>query len=206
VQISLLNDAGSLEFGVDASPEVFGRAYNEALVHQLVVAYQANARGGNRKQKDREEVRHTTKKPWRQKGTGRARAGMSSSPLWRGGGRIFPNSPDENFSQKLNRKMFRAGMCSIYSALVREGRLNLVADFSMAAPKTKLLADKFKSMGVSSVLLIVDQVDESLFLAARNLPHVSVVESPHADPVSLVRYEKVLVTRAAIARIEEMLK
>ncbi|CAG2153889.1 50S ribosomal protein L4 [Cupriavidus plantarum] len=206
MELKLLQDNGQIGAGVTASPEVFGRDYNEALVHQIVVAYQANARSGNRKQKDREEVKHTTKKPWRQKGTGRARAGMSSSPLWRGGGRIFPNSPEENFSQKVNKKMFRAGMRSIYSQLAREGRINVVDGFTVDAPKTKLLADKFKAMGLDSVLIITDSLDENLYLASRNLPHVAVVEPRQADPLSLVHYKKVLVTKAAVAQIEELLK
>ncbi|SOY52304.1 50S ribosomal protein L4 [Cupriavidus taiwanensis] len=206
MELKLLQDNGQVGAGVAASPEVFGRDYNEALVHQIVVAYQANARSGNRKQKDREEVKHTTKKPWRQKGTGRARAGMSSSPLWRGGGRIFPNSPEENFSQKVNKKMFRAGMRSIYSQLAREGRINVVDGFTVDAPKTKLLAEKFKAMGLDSVLIITDSLDENLYLASRNLPHVAVVEPRQADPLSLVHYKKVLVTKAAVAQIEELLK
>jgi large subunit ribosomal protein L4 len=206
MELKLLQDNGQLGAGVAASPEVFGRDYNEALVHQVVVAYQANARSGNRKQKDREEVKHTTKKPWRQKGTGRARAGMSSSPLWRGGGRIFPNSPEENFSQKVNKKMYRAGMRSIYSQLAREGRINVVDSLSVDAPKTKLLADKFRAMGLDSVLVITDNLDENLCLASRNLAHVLVVEPRHADPLSLVHYKKVLVTKAAVAQIEELLK
>ncbi|AJW43386.1 MULTISPECIES: 50S ribosomal protein L4 [Ralstonia] len=206
MELKLLQDNGQLGAGVAASPEVFGRDYNEALVHQIVVAYQANARSGNRKQKDREEVKHTTKKPWRQKGTGRARAGMSSSPLWRGGGRIFPNSPEENFSQKVNKKMYRAGMRSIYSQLAREGRINVVDSLSVEAPKTKLLADKFRAMGLDSVLVITDNLDENLFLASRNLAHVLVVEPRHADPLSLVHYKKVLVTKGAVAQIEELLK
>ncbi|MGS0624895.1 50S ribosomal protein L4 [Ralstonia sp. VS2407] len=206
MELKLLQDNGQLGASVAASPEVFGRDYNEALVHQVVVAYQANARSGNRKQKDREEVKHTTKKPWRQKGTGRARAGMSSSPLWRGGGRIFPNSPEENFSQKVNKKMYRAGMRSIYSQLAREGRINVVDSLSVDAPKTKLLADKFRAMGLDSVLVITDNLDENLFLASRNLAHVLVVEPRHADPLSLVHYKKVLVTKAAVAQIEELLK
>ncbi|AZG13154.1 50S ribosomal protein L4 [Cupriavidus pauculus] len=206
MELKLLQDNGQIGAGVAASPEVFGRDYNEALVHQIVVAYQANARSGNRKQKDREEVKHTTKKPWRQKGTGRARAGMSSSPLWRGGGRIFPNTPEENFSQKVNKKMFRAGMRSIYSQLAREGRINVVDGFAVDAPKTKLLADKFKAMGLDSVLIITDSLDENLYLASRNLPNVAVVEPRHADPLSLVHYKKVIVTKAAVAQIEELLK
>ena len=204
MELKLLQDNGQLGAGVAASPEVFGRDYNEALVHQVVVAYQANARSGNRKQKDREEVKHTTKKPWRQKGTGRARAGMSSSPLWRGGGRIFPNSPEENFSQKVNKKMYRAGMASIFSQLAREGRLAVVDSIAVEAPKTKLLAAKFKAMGLDSVLVIADEVDENLFLASRNLANVMVVEPRYADPLSLVFYKKVLVTKGAIEQLKEM--
>lgn len=206
MELKLLEANGKLGAGVSASPEVFEREYNEALVHQVVVAYQANARSGNRAQKDREQVKHTTKKPWRQKGTGRARAGMSSSPLWRGGGRIFPNSPEENFSHKVNKKMYRAGMRSILSQLAREGRLNVVDEFKIDAPKTKVLAEKVKAMGLESVLIILDKVDENLFLASRNLHKVAVIEPKHADPLSLVHFQKVLVGKSAIAQIEEMLK
>lgn len=205
MELKLLNDQGQASSNVAASDTIFGRDYNEALIHQMVVAYQANARGGNRKQKDREEVSHTTKKPWRQKGTGRARAGMSSSPLWRGGGRIFPNSPDENFSHKLNKKMYRAGLCSIFSQLAREGRLSVIEGLSVDAPKTKLLAQKLKDMGLESVLVITDNLDENMLLASRNLPNVLVIEPRHADPVSLVFYKKVLITRPALGKIEEML-
>jgi large subunit ribosomal protein L4 len=206
MELKLLQADGKLGAGVTASPEVFEREYNEALVHQIVVAYQANARSGNRAQKDREQVKHTKKKPWRQKGTGRARAGMSSSPLWSGGGRIFPNSPEENFSQKVNRKMYRAGMRSILSQLAREGRLNIVESFSVDAPKTKLLAEKVKAMGLESVLIIADKVDENLYLASRNLHKVGVVEVQHADPLSLIHFQKVLILKSAVAQIEEMLK
>jgi large subunit ribosomal protein L4 len=205
MELKLLNDQGQAASNVAAPDTIFGRDYNEALIHQVVVAYQANARGGNRKQKDREEVRHSTKKPWRQKGTGRARAGMSSSPLWRGGGRIFPNSPEENFSHKVNKKMYRAGICSILSQLAREDRLSIIEDLSVDAPKTKLLAQKLKGMGLDSVLVITDNLDENLLLASRNLPHVLVCEPRHADPVSLVHYKKILITKAALAKIEEML-
>lgn len=204
MELKLLQDNGQLGAGVAASPEVFGRDYNEALVHQVVVAYQANARSGNRKQKDREEVKHTTKKPWRQKGTGRARAGMSSSPLWRGGGRIFPNSPEENFSQKVNKKMYRAGMAAILSQLARDGRLAVVDSLSVDAPKTKLLAAKFKAMGLASVMVIADQIDDNLALASRNLANVLVVEPRYADPLSLVFYKKILVTKGAIEQLKEM--
>jgi large subunit ribosomal protein L4 len=205
MELKLLNAQGQEGAGVNASDVVFGRDYNEALIHQVVVAYQANARSGNRAQKDREQVKHSTKKPWRQKGTGRARAGMTSSPLWRGGGRIFPNSPEENFSHKINKKMFRAGVCSILSQLAREGRLLVVEDITLEAPKTKLLAEKFKAMGLESVLIITDVVDENLYLASRNLPHVAVVEPRYADPLSLIYFKKVLVTKAAVAQIEELL-
>ncbi|CAH2790332.1 MAG: LSU ribosomal protein L4p (L1e) [uncultured Caballeronia sp.] len=205
MELKLLNVNGQEGAGVNASDVVFGRDYNEVLIHQIVVAYQANARSGNRAQKDREQVKHTTKKPWRQKGTGRARAGMSSSPLWRGGGRIFPNSPEENFSHKVNKKMHRAGLCSIFSQLAREGRIAVVEDLALEAPKTKLLADKFKAMGLDSVLVITDTVDENLYLASRNLAHVAVVEPRYADPLSLIYFKKVLITKAAVAQIEELL-
>ena len=204
MELKLLNEQGQAGSNVAAADTVFGRDYNEALIHQIVVAYAANARSGNRKQKDREEVHHTTKKPWRQKGTGRARAGMSSSPLWRGGGRIFPNSPDENFTHKVNKKMYRAGICSILSQLAREERLVVVEGISIDAPKTKLLSQKLAGMGLESVMIITDTTDENLMLASRNLPHVLVVEPRHADPMSLVFYKKVLVTKAALAKLEEM--
>jgi len=205
MELKLLNAQGQVASNVAAADTVFGREYNEALIHQIVVAYAANARSGNRKQKDREEVHHTTKKPWRQKGTGRARAGMSSSPLWRGGGRIFPNTPDENFSHKVNKKMYRAGICSILSQLAREERLVVIEDLSIDAPKTKLLSQKLTGMGLDSVLIVTDTIQENLELASRNLPNVLVVEPRHADPMSLVFYKKVLVTKAALAQIEEML-
>jgi len=205
MELKLLNANGQEGAAVSASDVVFGRDYNEALIHQVVVAYQANARSGNRAQKDREQVKHTTKKPWRQKGTGRARAGMSSSPLWRGGGRIFPNSPEENFSHKVNKKMHRAGLCSIFSQLAREGRISVVDELTLEAPKTKLLAQKFKAMGLDSVLVITDTVDENLYLASRNLAHVAVVEPRYADPLSLIYFKKILITKAAVAQIEELL-
>ncbi len=204
MQLELLNEQGQASGKVDASDAVFARDYNEALVHQVVVAFQANARQGTRAQKDRGEVHHSTKKPFRQKGTGNARAGMTSSPLWRGGGRIFPNRPDENFTHKLNRKMYRAGMAAILSQLAREGRLAVVDSIKVEAPKTKLLGAKFKAMGLESVLVIADEVDDNLFLASRNLPNVLVVEPRHADPLSLVHFKKVLVTKAAVEQLKEM--
>ncbi|MEY2844299.1 MAG: hypothetical protein RI920_2336 [Pseudomonadota bacterium] len=203
-QLELLNEQGQVTSKVDAADSVFGREYNEALVHQVVVAYKANARQGTRAQKDRETVKHTTKKPWRQKGTGRARAGMSSSPLWRGGGRIFPNSPDENFTHKVNKKQYRAGLATIFSQLAREGRLAVIDSISIEAPKTKLLAAKLKALNLDHVLVISDLVDDNLALASRNLPNVLVVEPRYADPLSLVFYKKVLVTKGAIAKLQEM--
>jgi large subunit ribosomal protein L4 len=205
MELKLINDKGAA--GTVSAPDaIFARDYNESLVHQIVIAYQANARLATRKQKERGEIAKSTRKPWRQKGTGRARAGMASSPLWRGGGKIFAASPDENFSQKVNRKMFRAGMASILSQLARENRLAVVDEFKVEAPKTKLLASKVKSMGFDGLLVITDEVDENLELSSRNLDHVAVVAARHTDPVSLVRFPNVLLTRAAVAKLEEMLK
>ena len=207
MELKLLDAKGASSSNVTAPDTVFGRDYNEALIHQLVTAYQANARSGNRAQKGRSDIAKSTRKPWRQKGTGRARAGMASSPLWRGGGRIFPNLPDENFTHKINKKMYRAGVCSILSQLAREGRLSIVDSFVVDAQKTKLLADKLKGFGIGGVstLVITDTVDENMLLASRNLQGVLVVEPRHADPVSLVQYKNVILTRSAMAKIEEML-
>jgi large subunit ribosomal protein L4 len=205
MQLELLNEQGQAASKVDVPDTVFGRDYNEDLVHQVVVAYQANARQGTRAQKDREQVKHSTKKPFKQKGTGRARAGMTSSPLWRGGGRAFPNLPDENFTQKINKKMYRAGMASIFSQLAREGRLAVVDSLTVESPKTKALAARLKAMSLpASVMVIADEVDENLYLASRNLVNVLVVEPRYADPVSLVHYKKVLVTKAAMDKLKEM--
>jgi len=205
MELNVINDQGKPTAKLAASDAAFGREYNEALVHQVVTAYLANARLATRAQKDRGTVTHTTKKPWRQKGTGRARAGMTSSPLWRGGGRTFPNSPDENYSHKLNRKMYRAGLMSILSQLAREERLSVVDSFTIEAPKTKLLASKLKGMGMDDVLIITDSMDENLRLSSRNLPNVMVVDVSHADPVSLIRHSNVLITKGAVGKIEELL-
>ena len=206
MELKLIDQAGQSGANVAATDEVFGREYNEALIHQVVTAYMANGRRGTRAQKDRGEVKHSTKKPFKQKGTGRARAGMTSSPLWRGGGKIFPNRPDENFSHKLNKKMYRAGVCSILSQLAREGRLTVVDQLSIEAPKTKLLAQKIKSMGFEQVLIVTDAVDENLELSSRNLPNVNVVTASHADPISLIRHANVLLTKKAVAKFEELRK
>jgi len=205
MELQIIDDKGQPKSKLAASDALFGRAYNEALVHQLVTAYMANGRAGTRKQKDRGEINKTKKKPWRQKGTGRARAGKASSPLWRGGGKIFPNSPDENFTHKVNRKAYRAGISAILSQLAREGRLSVVETLSLDQPKTKGLADKLKGMGLQNVLIITDSVDENLFLSSRNLHNVLIVEPRNADPMSLLKFEHTLLTRAAVAKIEEML-
>jgi len=205
MELQVINEKGKPTAKVAASDATFAREYNEALVHQLVTAYLANARQGTRKQKSRGEINKSNKKPWKQKGTGRARAGRASSPLWRGGGKIFPNLPDENFTHKINRKMYRAGVSSILSQLAREDRLVVVEKFMLEAPKTKLLAAKLKSMGLEDVLIITDTVDENLRLSSRNLPNVEVVTVGHADPLSLMHHAKVLVTRDAVAKIEKML-
>ncbi|HNH17362.1 MAG TPA: 50S ribosomal protein L4 [Zoogloea sp.] len=204
MELKLLNEQGQPSATLQASDALFGREYNEALIHQVVVAYMANGRSGNRAQKTRAEVAHTTHKPWRQKGTGRARSGMGSSPIWRGGGRTFPNSPEENFSQKINRKMYRAGVASILSQLARDGRLSVIEGLTVEAPKTKLLAEKLKGMGLESVLVITDSFDENLYLSSRNLRNVLVLEVSETDPVSLVRFPNVLVTKGAVAKMEEM--
>ena len=207
MELKVIDGKGQVSASMSASDDLFGRDYNEALIHQVVIAYQANARSSNSKQKGRSEIAKSTRKPWAQKGTGRARAGMASSPLWRGGGKIFPNSPDENFAQKVNRKMYRAGLASIFSQLVRESRLTVVDNLTLEAPKTRLLAKKMVDMGFDSsrVLIIVNDIDDNLYLSSRNLPNVLVLEAHQADPVSLVRFPKVLVTLDAMRKIEEML-
>ena len=205
MELKVINEQGQASSTLQASDDLFGREYNEALVHQVVVAYQANARSGNRAQKGRSEIAKSTRKPWNQKGTGRARAGMASSPIWRGGGKIFPSSPEENFSHKVNRKMFRAGMAAILSRLASEGRLTVVDSLAVDAPKTKLFAQKIKGLGLGERLLVItDTLDENLYLASRNLPTVLVLEAQEADPVSLVRFPNVLVTKNAVAKFEEM--
>lgn len=206
MDLKLLSASGEKNETVSASDALFGREYNEALIHQVVVAYQANGRQGTRAQKGRADVNKSHKKPWAQKGTGRARAGQANSPLWRGGGKIFPSSPDENFSQKVNRKMYRAGVASILSQLVREDRLSVIEALTLDSPKTRGFAQKIKGFGLTgTVLVVTDNLDENVFLSSRNLPNVLVLETREIDPVSLVRFNHVLVTRAAVAQLEEAL-
>ena len=207
MELKLIDQNGKpIKKGVVVSEATFGREFNEALVHQVVVAYMANARTATRAQKGRDTVAHSTKKPYAQKGTGNARAGMSSSPIWRGGGRAFPNSPNENFSHKVNRKAYRAGMQTILSELVRQDRIAVVEDFKIETPKTKQFVEKMKSLGYADgVLILTDGFDENLYLSSRNLINVMVVEAQFADPVSLVRFSKVLATAGAVKKLEEML-
>jgi large subunit ribosomal protein L4 len=206
MDLKFIDQNGNAATTTNGSDALFGREYNEALIHQIVTAYQANGRGGNRAQKGRADINKSHKKPWAQKGTGRARAGQANSPLWRGGGKIFPSSPDENFTQKVNRKMFRAGIASILSQLVREGRLAVVEQIAIDAPKTKLFAQKIKSLGLNgTVLLVTDKLDDNVFLSSRNLTDVLVLEAVEVDPVSLVRFENVVLTKAALAQFEEIL-
>ena len=203
MELKVIDAKGQVSGSLSVSDALFAREYNEALVHQLVNAYLANARSGNRAQKTRAEVKHSTKKPWRQKGTGRARSGMTSSPLWRKGGRAFPNKPDENFTQKVNRKMYRAGMATILSQLARDERLFAIEALTAETPKTKVFAEQVKNLGLEQVLFVTKQLDENVYLASRNLPNVLVLEAQQVDPYSLLRYNKVIITKDAVAQLEE---
>ncbi|MDR2244893.1 MAG: 50S ribosomal protein L4 [Burkholderiales bacterium] len=206
MELRLINEQGQKTATIAASDALFAREYNEALVHQIVVAYQANGRQGTRAQKGRADINKSHKKPWRQKGTGRARAGQANSPIWRGGGKIFPSMPDENFTQKVNRKMYRAGMAAILSQLVRDERLNVVETMAVDTPKTKQLSAKMKELGFDGkILLVVEQFDENLYLASRNLENVLVLMPHEVDPVSLLRFNHVVMTKAAVTQFEEML-
>lgn len=189
---------------VEVSDQTFGREFNEALIHQVVTAYMAGARQGTRSQKTRSEVSGGGRKPWRQKGTGRARAGSTRSPIWRSGGVTFAAKPQDH-SQKVNRKMYRAAMRSIWSELVRQDRLVVTQEMSVDTPKTSALAEKLKAMALESVLIVTAEVSDALFLSARNLPHVDVRDAEGIDPVSLLSFEKVLVTVDALKAIEEQL-
>lgn len=203
MELKVINAQGQVSGSLTASDVLFAREYNEALVHQLVTAFLANARSGNRAQLTRAEVKHSTKKPWRQKGTGRARSGMTSSPLWRSGGRAFPNKPDENFTQKVNRKMYRAGMATILSQLVRDERLYVIEQLSASTPKTKEFAEQVRKLGLEQVLFVTKQLDENVYLSSRNLPNVLVLEAQQIDPYNLLRYKKVIITKEAVMQLEE---
>ena len=190
---------------ISVSDELFNKDYNEALVHQVITSYLSNARKATRAQKGRSDVAKSTRKPWRQKGTGRARAGMASSPIWRGGGRIFPNNPDENYKKKLNRKMYRAGMSVILSQLIRDDRLKIIDSFKIETHKTKHLVSKLNNLNLKDVVVIASEVDDNLYLSARNIPHVLVMEVKNIDPVSLLKFEKILLTSDGLRELEGLL-
>lgn len=204
MELKLIGEESQTD-SITVSDVLFDRDYNEALVHQVVTSYLSNARGATRAQKGRSEVAKSTRKPWRQKGTGRARAGMASSPLWRGGGKIFPNSPDENFRKKLNKKMYRASISVILSQLIRDGRLLIADTFNLDTHKTKVLSEKLKEIGLNEVLIVTHELSDNLYLSSRNIPSVAVVEVKNVNPVSLLRFEKILITKAGLKEIEELL-
>lgn len=205
MELKLIGEKNQVTGNITVSDELFNRDYNEALVHQVITSYLSNARGATRAQKGRSDVAKSTRKPWRQKGTGRARSGMASSPLWRGGGKIFPNSPDENFRKKLNKKMYRAGISVIFSQLIRNERLLVTDTFKVDTHKTKVLTNKIKEFGLTEVMLITNEVDDNLYLSSRNVPRVSVVEVKNIDPVSLLKFEKILLTSEGLRKLEELL-
>jgi len=205
MDISLRSASGKSEGTISVSDETFGRAYNEALVHQVVTAYQAGARAGTHQQKTRSDVRGGGAKPWRQKGTGRARAGTSRSPIWRSGGVTFAARP-RDYSKKVNRKMYRGAISSMLSELVRQDRLMVVEDFSISAAKTKELLVKLNGLGVDNAMIIVETGDVNLYLAARNLHKVEVSDVEEVDPVSLIRFAHVVITVPALKRLEERLQ
>ena len=188
-----------------ASDAIFDNDFNESLIHQIVTSYMSNSRSVTRAQKTRSEVKHSTRKPFRQKGTGNARDGMTSSPIWRSGGRAFPNRPDENYTHKINKKAYRAGMKSILSELVRQKRLSIIEEFKVDTPKTKQFVEKIKTLGIEdNVLVLIAAFDENLYLSSRNLTNVLVVEAKYADPVSLVHFSKVIATPEAVKQLEEI--
>lgn len=205
MELKLIGEKNQISGSITVSDELFNRVYNEALVHQVITSYLSNARGATRAQKGRSDVAKSTRKPWRQKGTGRARAGMASSPIWRGGGKIFPNSPDENFRKKLNKKMYRAGLSVILSQLIRDERLLVTEVFNIDTHKTKNFVEKLSAFGLNEVMLITSQVDDNLYLSSRNIPRVSVVEVKNIDPVSLLKFEKILLTAEGLRKLEELL-
>lgn len=205
MELKLIGKKNEKDSNVTVSDTLFNREYSEALVHQVVTTYLSNARGATRAQKGRSEVAKSTRKPWRQKGTGRARAGMASSPLWRGGGKIFPNSPDENFRKKLNKKMYRAGMSVILSQLIRDERLLVIDTLDIDTHKTKDLSKKLKDLGLNEVMIVTHELNKNLYLSSRNIPRVAAVEVKSVDPVSLLRFEKVLITAEGLKKFEEIL-
>ena len=204
MDLKLLNSKGDISGTIKVSDILFDRVYNEALIHQLITSYLSNARFATRAQKTRAEVNHSTRKPWRQKGTGRARAGMSSSPIWKGGGRAFPNKPNENFSKKINKKMYRAGMATILSQLVRDDRLFVIDSLSITEPKTKYFIKYLEDMKFKEdVLFLTNNLDENVYLSSRNLNNTLVLEVKFVDPYSLLRFKKTILTKDAVNKLEE---
>ena len=206
MEFKILDKAGKVSKKThSASDAIFGNDFNESLIHQIVTSYMSNSRSVTRAQKTRSEVKHSTRKPFRQKGTGNARAGMTSSPIWRSGGRAFPNRPDENYTHKINKKAYRAGMKSILSELVRQKRLSIIEEFKIDTPKTKKFVEKIKTLGFEdNILVLVDAFDENLYLSSKNITNALVVEAKYADPVSLVHFSKVIATPGAVKQLEEM--
>ena len=206
MEFKILDNAGKVSKQTHkASDAIFDNDFNESLIHQIVTSYMSNSRSVTRAQKTRSEVKHSTRKPFRQKGTGNARAGMTSSPIWRSGGRAFPNRPDENYTHKINKKAYRAGMKSILSELVRQKRLSIIEEFKIDTPKTKKFVEKIKTLGFEdNVLVLIDAFDENLYLSSRNITNALVVEARYADPVSLVHFSKVIATPGAVKQLEEM--
>ena len=204
MELKLISNKNQIE-KIAVSDVLFNKEYNEALVHQVITSYLSNARSGTRAQKGRSDVAKSTRKPWRQKGTGRARAGMASSPIWRGGGKIFPNMPDENFRKKLNKKMYRGGICTILSQLIRDERLLVIDTFDIDTHKTKVLIEKLKEIELNEVLIVTNELSNNLYLSARNLPKVPVLEAKNMDPVSLLKFSKILITISGLKKIEELL-
>lgn len=201
MKLKMVNGAAELQ----VSEAAFGREFNESLVHQVITAYRNAGRAGTKAQKSRAEVSGGGKKPWSQKGTGQARAGSNRSPIWVGGGRAFAAKP-RSFEQKVNRKMYRGALCSMLSELARTERLVVTEALALEAPRTKLLAGQLKAWSLASVLIVVEATDEKLFLAARNLPHVEVIEAPALNPLSLASHDKVLMTVGAVKMLEERLQ
>lgn len=204
MELKLVGKDGS-QSSIAVSDSLFNRNFNEALVHQVIVSYLSNARSGTRAQKGRSEIAKSTRKPWRQKGTGRARAGMASSPIWRGGGKTFPSSPSENFKKKINKKMYRAGMSVIFSQLIRDQRLQVIEEFTVSSHKTRDFIEKIKSFDLEEVLIVTHQLDENLYRSSRNIPNIAVVEVKSIDPVSLLKFDNILITMDSLKRIEEQL-
>lgn len=205
MELAVAMPGGTASKALEVSATTFGRDFNEALVHQVITAYMAGARSGTRAQKTRAQVRGGGAKPWAQKGSGRARAGTIRSPLWRGGGKVFAATPQDH-SQKVNKKMYRGAMQSILSELVRQNRLIVVEKFEMEQPKTKDLLKNLEAFGIQEALIVTSEWDPNLYLSARNVPNLDIRQAPHIDPISLIKYEKVLMTVDALRKLEEVLK